>query len=75
MTTFNPYRQLAQDLRGIEREARNHNVKWARRRLCWKCQQEKNSRGGSQKVLGGVGGLLRFICSDCKPKQSPEAQP
>jgi len=45
-----------------------HFRKWANGRgmLCWKCQQNKPRKGGSEKLLAGFSsGLRRFICKDC----------
>jgi hypothetical protein len=42
--------------------------KWAssQGKLCWKCQQNKPRKGGSEKLLAGFSsGLRRFICQDC----------
>lgn len=39
--------------------------KWMRGKpqLCWKCQKDKQSAGGSFKFFGG--GVRRFVCRDC----------
>lgn len=34
--------------------------KW---QICWKCQKDKPTGGGSLKFFGG--GVRRFICRDC----------
>ena len=42
--------------------------KWAssQGKLCWKCQQNKPRKGGSEKLMAGFSsGLRRFICQDC----------
>ena len=38
-----------------------------RKKMCWKCQKDKPSFGGSLKMMGGQvpGALARFICKDC----------
>ena len=36
-----------------------------RKKLCWKCQKDKATYGGSFTLLGPIGGLMKFICKDC----------
>jgi hypothetical protein len=45
-------------------EVKSGNDRWMSRRpqLCWKCQKEKQIKGGSLKFFGSV---RRFICVDC----------
>ena len=33
-----------------------------RKKLCWKCQKDKSTRGGYVKAQAG---LFKFICKDC----------
>ena len=52
--------------------------RWAstRKKLCWKCQQDKPPQGGSITMIGPIGGIQKFICKDCidaKQKQLREA--
>lgn len=37
------------------------------KRLCWKCQKDKLTFGGSQKMMSGFtsNSPNRFICKDC----------
>jgi len=45
-----------------------------KKRLCWKCQKDKSTYGGSFTLLGQIGGLMKFICKDCiDAKQLKEA--
>ena len=34
-----------------------------RKRMCWKCQQDKSTAGGHIKLF--TGGPMKFICKDC----------
>ena len=36
-------------------------------KLCWKCQEEKQTLGGYLKMIAG--GPLKFICKDCLDKR------
>jgi hypothetical protein len=44
--------------------AKTSNERWMNKRpkLCWKCQKEKNPRGGYLRIAAG---LHKFICKDC----------
>jgi len=57
--TFSP---VQENIRA--QEAKSRNERWMSRRpqLCWKCQKEKQIKGGSLKFFGSV---RRFICVDC----------
>jgi hypothetical protein len=33
------------------------------RKMCWKCQKEKRTKGGSLKLFAG--GPMKFICKEC----------
>lgn len=63
LRTFNPYKQTASDIAGIEDEL--HGGNWRVQKMCWRCQRDKYTKGGSLTLLGGRGGVMRFICRDC----------
>jgi hypothetical protein len=42
-----------------------HNMS-VQKRLCWKCQKDKYTKGGHIKTFAG--GHMKFICSECKEK-------
>jgi hypothetical protein len=53
LNAVNPY---------LKSERRIHKT-----RMCWKCQKDKQTFGGTIKMMGGQvpGALARFICKDC----------
>jgi hypothetical protein len=48
----------------------------SQKKLCWKCQKDKSTIGGTVTAMDGFGGKLRkFICKDCidaKAKQNEQ---
>jgi len=56
-------------LRAQQRNEKRMNSKW---KCCWRCQKDKDPRGGFLRIQAG---LHKFICKDCmdaKQKQLEE---
>jgi hypothetical protein len=63
---------MAQNVAAVRAQQRNEkrmNSKW---KCCWRCQKDKDPRGGFLRIQAG---LHKFICKDCmdaKQKQLEE---
>jgi hypothetical protein len=63
---------VAQNVAAVRAQQRNEkrmNSKW---KCCWRCQKDKDPRGGFLRIQAG---LHKFICKDCmnaKQKQLEE---
>lgn len=57
--TFNV---VQENIRALDPQSSNARWMSTRPQLCWKCQKDKPTRGGSIKFFGTV---RRFICVDC----------
>ena len=68
---------VAENITTLNAHLDNKRWMFTRKKLCWKCQKDKSTYGGSIKMMGGYveGALARFICKDCidlKQKQLKE---
>jgi hypothetical protein len=51
--------------------AKRNNEKWmnSKWKTCWKCQKDKDPRGGFLRITAG---LHKFICKDCMDAKEKE---
>lgn len=64
---------VAENMKAGLPEQNNRQYMAMKKKLCWKCQQEKSPVGGSIKTF--LGGPMKFICKDCveaKVKKGPQ---
>lgn len=54
---------VAENLMAANPELTNKKAMNVRKKLCWKCQQEKSPIGGHIKTFKG--GPMKFICKQC----------
>ncbi len=54
---------VAENLMAANPELTNKKAMNVRKKLCWKCQQEKSPVGGHIKTFKG--GPMKFICKQC----------
>ena len=54
---------LAENLNSVLPHIHSEQEFHGRKKLCWKCQKDKYSRGGHIKTF--TGGPMKFICKDC----------
>ena len=54
---------VAENLMAANPELTNQKAMNVRKKLCWKCQQEKSPVGGHIKTFKG--GPMKFICKQC----------
>jgi len=60
---------MAQNVAAVRAQQRNEqrmNSKW---KCCWKCQKDKDPRGGFLRIQAG---LHKFICKDCMDAKEKE---
>jgi len=53
---------VADNVFGMSSKLRNESYMNRRWKCCWKCQKDKNPKGGFIKITQG---LYKFICKDC----------
>lgn len=68
---------VAENIKTLTAHLDNERWMHKKKKLCWKCQKDKSTYGGSIKMMGGYvpGAVARFICKDCidlKQKQLEE---
>jgi len=63
---------IKENIRALD--AVNANKQWMSRhkQLCWRCQKDKVTKGGSIKMLGS---LKKFICADCLQAKKEQSCP
>lgn len=54
---------VAENLMATNPQIANKQAMAVKKKMCWKCQQEKSPVGGHVKTFKG--GPMKFICRDC----------
>ncbi len=54
---------VAENMMAANPELSNKNAMALKKKMCWKCQQEKSPIGGHIKTF--VGGPMKFVCKEC----------
>ncbi len=54
---------IGENLMAVNPDLTNSLAMSVRKKLCWKCQQDKSPIGGHIKTFKG--GPMKFVCKDC----------
>lgn len=60
---------VAENLFATSAKRHNERVMNSKWKLCWRCQKDKDPRGGFLRITAG---LHKFICKDCMDAKEKE---